>query len=96
MCSLLHGRHQASPYPEGWPPHLCNEAEGFACATDDAFTFSGSDGTVTQAAAESVSWRTSKCHGQHPSTDKSNRALPDAPAYSRQLTTHNCPLTTNN
>ena len=52
---------------------------GFACATADVFAFSGFDGWVTPDAAESASWRTSKCHGQYLSTDKINRALPDAP-----------------
>ena len=51
----------------------------FAFATADVFAFSGFDDWVTPAAAESASWRTSKCHGQYLSTDKINRASPDAP-----------------
>ena len=62
----------------------CNEAEGFACATADVFAFSGSDDRVAPAAAESASWRTSKCHGQYLSTDKINRASPDAPNHTER------------
>ena len=35
------------------------------------------------ATAESASWRTSKCHGQYVSTDKINRAFPDAPGSTK-------------
>jgi hypothetical protein len=37
-------------------PTLCNEAEGFACATADVFAFSGSDDGVAPTAAESATW----------------------------------------
>ncbi len=53
--------------------------KGFACATADVFAFSGSDGVVTRAAAESATWRTSNFHGQFLSTDKINQIYPDAP-----------------
>ena len=35
---------------------MCNEAEGFACATADVFAFPGSDEQVTLVAAGSASW----------------------------------------
>jgi hypothetical protein len=53
-------------------PILRNEAESGSRfrITADAFAFSGFDGVVTRAAAESASWRTSNSHGQFLSTDK--------------------------
>jgi hypothetical protein len=60
-------------------PICVTRPKGFACATADAFVFSGFDGQVTLDAAESTSWRTSKFHVQYLSTEKTNRALPDAP-----------------
>ena len=37
-------------------PTVCNEAEGFACATADVFASSGFDGRVAPAAAEFATW----------------------------------------
>jgi hypothetical protein len=56
--------------------HLRNEAEPGSRfrITADAFAFSGFDGEVALAAAESASWRTSNSHGQYLSTDKINQA----------------------
>ena len=58
---------------------MCNEAEGFACATADVSAFPGSDNRVTPVAAGSASWRTSNSHGQYLSTDEINQASPVAP-----------------
>jgi hypothetical protein len=66
-------------------PICVTRPRGFAFATADAFAFSGSDDRVTPAAAELASWRTSKCHGQYLSTDKINRALPDAPESTEKV-----------
>ena len=58
---------------------MCNEAEGFACATADVCAFPGFDDRVAPVAAGSASWRTSNSHGQYLSTDEINQASPDAP-----------------
>jgi hypothetical protein len=57
-------------------PILRNEAEPGSRfrITADVFAFSGFDGEVTRAAAESTSWRTSNSQGQFLSTDKINKA----------------------
>jgi hypothetical protein len=60
-------------------PMCVTRPKGFACATADAFAFSGFDGRVTPYVAELASWSTSNCHGQYLSTDEINRASPDAP-----------------
>ena len=51
---------------------------GFTCVTAGAFAFSGFDGRVAPAAAESASWRTSNSHGQYLATDEINQAWPGA------------------
>ena len=62
---------------------LSRGRSGFACATADVFAFSGFDGVVTRAAAESATWRTSNFHGQFLSTDKIHQTYPDAPDRSQ-------------
>ena len=66
-------------------PICVTRPRGFAFATADVFAFSGFDGRVAPDAAESASWRTSNCHGQYLSTDKINRASPDAPNTTKVL-----------